>query len=160
VVETFGEIGVTREQIEARIQCRIDAIRPAQVVQLRKIFASVRDGMSSPADWFEPSVAPVEMPKAKAKAAAAPKAATDAAAPDAEPAPAQDAKPATQAGPAEPAQPLSETQARLLTERMRRAHVTADDVREHYGDVTSANLNTVLSDLRGMVDAEQRAQQE
>lgn len=53
MVDAFGSFGVMREQIEKRIQRRIDAIQPAQVVQLKKIYASLRDGMSSPADWFE-----------------------------------------------------------------------------------------------------------
>ncbi len=50
----FAEMGVTREQIEARIQCRLEAIRPAQIVQLRKIYASLRDGMSAVETWFDP----------------------------------------------------------------------------------------------------------
>lgn len=49
----FRELGVTREQIEARIQCRAEAIRPAQMVQMRKIYSSIHDGMSVAADWFE-----------------------------------------------------------------------------------------------------------
>lgn len=53
LVAAFEKFGVTREQIEKRIQCRLDAIRPAQVVQLKKVYASLRDGMSAPADWFE-----------------------------------------------------------------------------------------------------------
>jgi hypothetical protein len=53
ILEAFKSHGVTKEQIEKRIQRRIDAITPAQVIQLRKIAISIRDGMSSPADWFE-----------------------------------------------------------------------------------------------------------
>lgn len=53
MVDVFRGIGVTKEQIEARIQCRVEAIRPAQVLQLRKIFNSIKDGMSTPADWFD-----------------------------------------------------------------------------------------------------------
>jgi hypothetical protein len=53
LVAAFGEHGVSREQIEKRIGRRLEAIQPAQVVGLRKVFASLRDGMSSPADWFE-----------------------------------------------------------------------------------------------------------
>jgi len=49
----FNEFGVTRSQIEARIQRRLEAITPAQVVQLKKVYVSLRDGMSSPSDWFE-----------------------------------------------------------------------------------------------------------
>lgn len=55
IVAAFAELGVTKEQIEKRIQRRIDAIQPAQVVSLQKIFLSLRDGMSGPEDWFEPS---------------------------------------------------------------------------------------------------------
>jgi hypothetical protein len=53
LIETFGELGITQPQIEARIQRRLDAIRPAQVVMLRKIYTSLKDGMSEPGDWFE-----------------------------------------------------------------------------------------------------------
>lgn len=53
IVAAFAELGVTKEQIEKRIQRRIDAIQPAQVVSLQKIFLSLRDGMSAPEDWFE-----------------------------------------------------------------------------------------------------------
>jgi hypothetical protein len=59
LVEAFAAYGVTREQIERRIQRRLEAIQPAQVVALRKIYTSLRDGMSSPSDWFEP-VEPAE----------------------------------------------------------------------------------------------------
>lgn len=55
LVGAFTEFGVTKEQIERRIQRRIDAIQPAQVVSLQKIFLSLRDGMSGPEDWFDPS---------------------------------------------------------------------------------------------------------
>jgi hypothetical protein len=53
LVEAFAEFGISQAQIEARIQRRLDAVRPAQVVMLRKIFTSLRDGMSEPLDWFE-----------------------------------------------------------------------------------------------------------
>ena len=53
IVEAFAAYRVTKDQIEKRIQRRIDAITPAQVVQLRKILLSMRDGMSGPEDWFE-----------------------------------------------------------------------------------------------------------
>jgi hypothetical protein len=54
LVEAFATFGVEPPQIEARIQRRLDAIRPAQVVQLRKIYNSLNDGMSTAADWFDP----------------------------------------------------------------------------------------------------------
>lgn len=53
MVEAFAAFGVTREQIEKRIQRRLDSIQPAQVVSLKKIYASLRDGMSAARDWFE-----------------------------------------------------------------------------------------------------------
>jgi hypothetical protein len=54
LVEAFEAFGVSREQIEKRIQRRLDAIQPAQVVSLKKVYASLRDGMSAPGDWFDP----------------------------------------------------------------------------------------------------------
>jgi hypothetical protein len=52
MADVFGGLGVTKAQLEARIQRRLESIQPAQVVQLKKIFASLRDGMSGVADWF------------------------------------------------------------------------------------------------------------
>lgn len=66
MVAAFADLGVGKEQIEARIQRRLDAIQPAQVVSLKKIYVSLRDGMSSVADWFEPRDGGVEAaPEAK-----------------------------------------------------------------------------------------------
>jgi len=53
LVTAFEKFGVTQAQIEKRNQCRLEATRPAQIVQLKKVYASLRDGMSSAADWFE-----------------------------------------------------------------------------------------------------------
>ena len=53
MAEAFLSLGVTQAMIEKRCQCRLEAIRPAQVVQLRKIYASINDEMSAPKDWFE-----------------------------------------------------------------------------------------------------------
>lgn len=70
LVKAFEQFGVTRDQIETRIQRRIDTIRPAQIVQLRKVWASLNDGMSVAADWFqakqpEPGAAPAPEPEMK-----------------------------------------------------------------------------------------------
>jgi hypothetical protein len=54
LVEKFGEFKVTKAQIEKRIQKRLDAISSAQLVNLGKIYNSLKDGMSAAADWFEP----------------------------------------------------------------------------------------------------------
>lgn len=53
MVTVFGEIGVTKEMIEKRIQRKLESITPAQIIALRKIYNSIKDGMSAPADWFE-----------------------------------------------------------------------------------------------------------
>jgi hypothetical protein len=49
----FEPFGVTKEHIEKRIQRRLDAITPAQVVSLKRIYASLRDDMSTPSEWFD-----------------------------------------------------------------------------------------------------------
>lgn len=53
MIDAFAPYGVTKEMIEKRIQRRLDSITPALMVQLKKIYASLRDGMGTPADWFE-----------------------------------------------------------------------------------------------------------
>lgn len=53
LVEVFAEFGVTKEMIEEKIQRHIDAITPGNIVSLRKIYNSMKDGMSSPIDWFK-----------------------------------------------------------------------------------------------------------
>lgn len=63
IVKAFSDYGVTKEQIEAKIQRRMDAIAPAQVVQLRKIMNSLKDGMSQPAEWFEAAKTDTPAPK-------------------------------------------------------------------------------------------------
>lgn len=53
MVEAFAAFGVNKEHIEKRIQRRLDTIQPAQVVMLKRVYASLRDDMSVPGDWFE-----------------------------------------------------------------------------------------------------------
>ena len=53
MTKAFEPFGVKKEHIEKRIQCRIEAIRPAQVIAMGKIYNSLKDGMSTPADWFD-----------------------------------------------------------------------------------------------------------
>lgn len=81
MLEAFAEFGVTKAQIEARIQRRLDAITAAQVVQLKKIFRSLKDGMSAAGEWFEPEkeVDPgeVTLPTDKKKQEAKPEAAKE-----------------------------------------------------------------------------------
>lgn len=53
MVEKFAEFGVTKAMIEKRIQRNIESITPALVVNLRKIYNSLKDGMAQPVDFFE-----------------------------------------------------------------------------------------------------------
>ena len=62
LLDAFADLGVTKENIEKRIQRRADVIQPAQIVSLKRIYASLRDDMSEPADWFD---IPKEAPKAE-----------------------------------------------------------------------------------------------
>lgn len=65
MIQFFGAYEVSKEQIEAFCQCRAEAIRPAQIVRLRKIYASLKDGMSEPSDWFAPVGDQAGQPKSK-----------------------------------------------------------------------------------------------
>ncbi len=65
MVDAFSGYGVTKDQIEKRIQRRLDSITPAQVIGLRKIYNSLKDGMSTTGDWFE--VAEAQQPDEKSK---------------------------------------------------------------------------------------------
>lgn len=69
LVEGFARFGVSKAQLEKRIQRRLDAIQPAQVISLRDIWKSLRDGMSVPGDWFEPEAAAAALPAKKGSAA-------------------------------------------------------------------------------------------
>lgn len=53
MLTAFEPWNITKEHIEKRIQRRLDSIQPAQVVSLKRIYASLRDEMSEPQDWFE-----------------------------------------------------------------------------------------------------------
>lgn len=66
LLEAFSNYSVTKEQIEKRIQRRLDTITAAQLVQLRKIYNSLKDGMSSAADWFDVSPEPEQKPDGNA----------------------------------------------------------------------------------------------
>jgi len=53
LVDAFLAFSVTREMVEKRIQRRLDSITPAQLISLRKVYNSLKDGMSTPAEWFD-----------------------------------------------------------------------------------------------------------
>lgn len=63
MVTAFDSFGVTKEQIEKRIQRRLESIQPAQVASLKKIYASLRDGMSAANDWFDADAQTAEPPE-------------------------------------------------------------------------------------------------
>ena len=54
LVDTFNELGIVNRQLEAHISRHLDAITPGQVLQLKRIYRSIRDGMSTPETWFAP----------------------------------------------------------------------------------------------------------
>lgn len=60
IVEKFEPLGVNKEMIEKRIQRHLEAILPAQVLTLRRIYTSLKDGMSEVSAWFE---APASVPE-------------------------------------------------------------------------------------------------
>lgn len=53
LLKGFTELDISKEQIEGLIQRRLDSITPAQVVKLRNIYRSIKDGISTPSEWFE-----------------------------------------------------------------------------------------------------------
>jgi hypothetical protein len=53
LLDMFSAYGVTKQQIETRIQRHIETISPGQMVLLGKIYNSLKDGMSVPSEWFE-----------------------------------------------------------------------------------------------------------
>ncbi|CAJ7417882.1 Uncharacterised protein [Burkholderia pseudomallei] len=53
MLAAFQPFGVTKAHIEKRIQRALDTIKPTQMVTLKRIYASLRDSMSEPSDWFD-----------------------------------------------------------------------------------------------------------
>lgn len=139
MVDAFAAFGVTKDHIEKRIQRRLDAIQPAQVVSLKRVYASLRDEMSQPADWFE-----IEPEPAAATGAAAVKSAVNARKASRKPDPetgevaAPAAAPAAAASPAPAAAPavVKKTYAQLADEIQKAtsadtAALTLDEARDH-----------------------------
>ncbi|MFA5112438.1 MAG: hypothetical protein WC443_13590, partial [Desulfobaccales bacterium] len=65
MLDKFAEIGVSQKMIEGRIQRNLEAITAAQIISLRKIYNSIRDGMSKAGDWFEKTPQVTEAQEAK-----------------------------------------------------------------------------------------------
>lgn len=104
LVQVFADMGIPREAVEKRLGHRLDAIQPAQIIAFRKIYASIKDGMSAPKDWFdmEPAseAAPAEPPAAETPPAPEQKTSPTA---QAEPAAAATGKQSPKSGQARPA---------------------------------------------------------
>lgn len=49
----FASMGVSIEQIESRLQHPVSAITEMELVKLRGIYSSIKDGIGKVADWFE-----------------------------------------------------------------------------------------------------------
>ena len=56
MLEMFEKFGVNKKMIEARIQRKIESITAAQMVGMRSVYNSLKDGMSSPDSWFDISL--------------------------------------------------------------------------------------------------------
>lgn len=63
MVEAFGEYGITGEQIEAFLGHNLAAIQNGEIVRLKKVFRSLKDGMAKKEEFFPP-VKPVDNPTA------------------------------------------------------------------------------------------------
>jgi hypothetical protein len=64
MVQRFGELGVTKAQLEKHVQRRLETIPPAMAMHLRKVYNSINDGMSTPGDWFDMSTGTADAPAA------------------------------------------------------------------------------------------------
>lgn len=66
MLDSFEEkYKVTQEAIEKRLGKRAEAINASQLLNLRKIFQSLKDGISKPSDWFELVIDPNAIEKIK-----------------------------------------------------------------------------------------------
>jgi len=59
----FGEFGVVVAMLEKRLGHKLEATIEQELVGLRKIFVSLKDGMSKREDWFDVNAAPITRPK-------------------------------------------------------------------------------------------------
>jgi hypothetical protein len=83
-LEAFAKFGVTKEQIEKRIQRDYSAITPAQMAGLANIYNSLKDGIGTVADFFEVAAPAGSKAQTLAGKAAAAAAEAEAKAPEAE----------------------------------------------------------------------------
>jgi len=67
MLEKLGTFGITKLQIEKRLRHRIDTLNGPEYLALGKIYQSLKDGMATPDDYFEPE----EKPEAEKKTSVA-----------------------------------------------------------------------------------------
>jgi hypothetical protein len=65
MVAAFVNIGVSQAMLEKRLGHKMDASLPTEIVQLRKIYKSLQDGMSKPDDWFKSEIQDITPPAPK-----------------------------------------------------------------------------------------------
>lgn len=53
MIDSFTEFGVSKKQIEDFCGCHAEAINAAQIVRLKKVYRSLRDGFGVVEDWFK-----------------------------------------------------------------------------------------------------------
>lgn len=53
MVEAFQDLFVTKEMLETRLKHKIESTKAEELVSLKKIYASIRDGYSKKEEWFE-----------------------------------------------------------------------------------------------------------
>lgn len=53
LVKAFGEFGVTREMIAKKLQRPVESIAPAQLIQMKRFYAALRDGVAQVSDIFD-----------------------------------------------------------------------------------------------------------
>lgn len=144
LLEKFEPFGVTKEHIVTKIQRDLESMAPAQLVQMRKIYRSLMEGMSKPGDWFDvaddaPKGAATSLEEIKKAAEIKP-----AATPAPSPAPAADAPagPATDTPPGMPT--AEELKAKMTGARKQESlDVHADWIRHFKDEAVRMNLNEV-----------------
>lgn len=56
LLNAFSAYGVTRAMIEARLQRSLEAISTGQYLEMQRIWASLKDGMGKPEDFFDTTI--------------------------------------------------------------------------------------------------------
>lgn len=65
IVASFLDVGVTNDMLQKRLGHVLDVTSEAELVGLRKIFTSLKDGMSKAADWFDVSAEKPDLTEGK-----------------------------------------------------------------------------------------------